>query len=248
LCVEKEFDTNCSQNLLGCQAEKMQDWHLNVAKCEAVMNKPVVPSASAAISQVSSAASLTELNRRFLELVSQRLAAPSLDSFLGLPADLGPRLARLTRQERDAAAAGPFALFDVRFSDEAHWQLRLQSPIWQVADAPTTDRESAEFVRLAVFYAWHLAATRPLDAQLMLGMAAATAEALRAVTLDRLPGIAAAEQRYLAARWHERSRFWPALAEAAAAPGGPRLRRVQLHGLQLTAAARLPKAASYPRA
>jgi hypothetical protein len=212
------------------------------------MNKSLVPAVSVAIAPVASAASLTELNRRFLELISRRLAVPSLDSFLGLSADLGPRLARLTRQERDAAAAGPFALFDVRFSEEAHWQLRLQSPVWQVADAPPADWETGEFVRLAVFYAWHLAATRPLDAQLMLGMAATTAEALRAITLDRLPGIAAAEQRYLAARWHERSRFWLALAEAAAIPGGPSLRRVQLYGLQLTAAARLPKTASFPRA
>jgi hypothetical protein len=190
------------------------------------------------------AASLVELNRRFLELMCARLTMAKLDGYLGLPADFGPKIGRLSSAERAAAADCPFALFDVRFRDETHWHVRLQSPAWQIADVPPGDWVAGDFVRVAVFFAWHLSLTDPLSARLVLGLRRATIEEFQAVTLDKLSCIAVAEQRYLSVRWQERPRFWLALAEAAAGPRSSRLRRVQLHGLQFAAADYLPEARS----
>jgi hypothetical protein len=48
------------------------------------------------------------------------------------------------------------------------------------------------------------------------------------------------EAAHLSARWGECTVFWSALTAAAARTEPAALRRVQLHGLQLAAAARLP--------
>jgi hypothetical protein len=190
---------------------------------------------------VRAATSLVELNRRFLELMCVRLNMAKLDGCLGLPAEFGPRIGRLSANERAAVADCPFALFDVRFRDEMHWHVRLQSPAWQISDAPPGDWIANDFVRIAVFFAWHLSIMDPLSARLVLGLRRTTVEEFQTVTLDRLSAIAVAEQRYLSVRWQERPRFWLALTEAAAGTRGSRLRRVQLHGLQFAAADCLPE-------
>ena len=100
--------------------------------------------------------SLHELNHRFLGL------------------NLGPAERALSPEQRLALARCPYALFDLRFHDDAHWLPRLQAaPGWRVADQAAADGECAEFARLALFFAWHLASTTALAAQLVLGMNAA---------------------------------------------------------------------------
>jgi hypothetical protein len=93
---------------------------------------------------------------------------------------------------------------------------------------------------LALFYAWHVAATERLSGQLLLGMSAPTAAAFRRATLDSLPALVAGEAANLCARWRTCNAYWRALVRAASHADAERLRRVQLFGLQLEAAARLP--------
>jgi hypothetical protein len=173
--------------------------------------------------------SLRELNRRYLGLAAAAGSAPALSRVAGLSP---PQLA--------AAADCPYALFDVRFGDEQYWSRRLHGPHqWHVADAPFVLPEAVEFVRLALFYVWHVASGAPLHAQLLLGMPRNVAAAFALLTVDRLPGIAIAEACHLTPRWHTCDAYWNALIDAAARPSAAALRRAQLRGIQFAAAARL---------
>ena len=177
-------------------------------------------------------ASLRELNHRFLDLAAAH-------SELKLPTEAAVHLARLSPQERSAAADCPYALFDLRFHDDVHWRSRL-GEAWRVADEAAVEEDLAAFVRLALFYAWHLASTPKVGGPLWLGMAEPTAAAFRAASLERLPALAASEAANLSARWCTSDFYWRALASAAARGDSRRLRRVQLFGLQLGAARLLP--------
>jgi len=180
--------------------------------------------------------SMHGLNRRFLDLAGKGVLAPGL----------GAQVAPLSATQRAAAADCQYALFDLRFQDDAYWRSRLQNtqPL-RIADAPNADEDIVDFVRLALFYTWHLASSAGLAAHLILGMHANTAAALRRVSVDALPALAATEAPNLTPRWSQCHAYWSALIKAAARPDPAALRRVQLSGLQLAAAVQLP---SEPRA
>jgi len=161
--------------------------------------------------------------------------------FLELPGVGTDRLAALSAAQRAAVAGCPYALFDLRFFDDTHWQRRAHSaPAWSVADTPRVDGRIAVFAQSALFYAWHVASTARMSARLLLGMHDRTAAALGNITVDRLPALALTESPNLTARFRHCDAYWSALAEAAARSDRARLRRVQLYGLQLSAAAQLP--------
>ena len=173
--------------------------------------------------------SLRDLNHRFLDLAAARTEWAA------------GRVAALSPAQRAAAAACPYALFDLRFQDDSHWQMRLRtSASWRVADEPAVDDATVSFVRLALFYAWHVASSAGLKAQLLLGMNGNTAAAFRCFTVNQLPALVATEAMHLSARWSGCAAYWEALTAAASRADPTALRRVQLYGLQLAAAARLP--------
>ena len=175
--------------------------------------------------------SVRGLNRRFLDLAGTVLSLP------GLKVQLAP----LSAAQRAAAANCPYALFDLRFADDAYWRARLQRiGAWRIADEPKADPDTVDFVRLALFYTWHVASSAGLTAHLLLGMHVQTAEAFRGVAVDALSDLALAEAANLTARWSGCSAYWTALTSAAARPDPAALRRVQLSGLQLAAATQLP--------
>jgi hypothetical protein len=173
--------------------------------------------------------SLRDLNHRFLDLT----AARSAEWVAG-------RVAPLSAAQRAAASDCPYALFDLRFQDEGYWRSRLQdSGAWRVADETVADDETIDFVRLALFYAWHVASSAGLRAQLLLGMSGPTAAAFRRITVNQLPALVATEAAHLSIRWSGCTVYWSALTAAAARAEPAALRRIQLYGLQLAAAARL---------
>jgi hypothetical protein len=173
--------------------------------------------------------SLRDLNHRFLDLTAARTS----DWVAG-------RVAPLSAAQRAAAADCPYALFDLRFQDDGYWRGRLQnSGAWRVADESVADDETSSFVRLALFYAWHVASTAGLKAQLLLGMSGTTAAAFRRITVNQLPALVATEAVHLSVRWSGCAAYWSALTAAASRADPAALRRIQLYGLQLAAAARL---------
>lgn len=180
--------------------------------------------------------SLCQLNRRFLELAC---AAGSMGEWgLHVPVDMTARFISLGDERREALAQCPYALFDIRFCDDRQWESSLQDVArWRVADMPDLDARSADFLRLALFYSWHLAQTQPLSAPLILGMTERTACELAKVTLDRLPALFFAHRHHLGLRWPTCRSFWNLLT--AAQPGSATFRRTQLFGFQIAAAVRL---------
>ena len=175
--------------------------------------------------------SMRGLNGRFLDLAGTGLLSPGLARQVGA----------LSPAQRISAANCPYALFDLRFEDDGHWRGRLQAAgAWRIADDPEVDAEIVDFVRLALFYTWHVASSAGLAAHLLLGMHANTAEAFRGISVDALPALALAEAANLTARWSNCSSYWTALIGAAARHDPVALRRVQLSGLQLAAASQLP--------
>jgi hypothetical protein len=185
-------------------------------------------------------APLHDLNLRFLDLAGAHAGGWRTSGALELPAGASERLAPLTASQRAAAAHCPYALFDLRFHDEAHWNARLHGAAqWRVADDGAPE-DAANFVRLALFYAWHVATTTRYAAQLLLGMSERTAIAFRATTLNCLPTLVASEATNLSARFLNSGAYWSALVSAAVRRDENKLRKVQLFGLQLAAAALLP--------
>jgi hypothetical protein len=185
--------------------------------------------------------SLHDLNHRFLDLVGGRGVDWQSAASAGLCAEISVQLTPLSAAQRAAAANCPYALFDLKFHDDHYWRARLQRlDHWHVAEETIATDDTANFVRLALFYAWHVAATARLSAQLLLGMSAHTAAAFRRATLNSLPALVASEAVNLSARWCTCNAYWRALVRAASHADAERLRRVQLFGLQLEAATRLP--------
>jgi hypothetical protein len=189
-------------------------------------------------------ASVRGLNQRFLDLAGggadQWDAARAPGGNLMLAAGLAQQLAPLSRSQRAAVASCPYVLFDLRFEDETYWKHRLtQTANFSVAE-DSADAAVVDFVRLALFYAWHVSCTASLAAQFLLGMSPATVDSFRALGVNSLPGLATAEAANLSARWRNCAAYWSALLDAAARADPNTLRRVQLYGLQLAAAARLP--------
>ena len=176
-------------------------------------------------------ASVRGLNRRFLDLAGNGRLSTALAA----------QVAPLSPAQRAAAADCPYALFDLRFADDAYWRGRLQTQgAVRVADESRSPEDTVDFVRVALFYTWHIASSADLTAHLLLGMHANTAQAFRRVAVDALPALALAESPNLSVRWSGCHAYWNALMSAASRPDPGALRRVQLSGLQLAAAAQLP--------
>jgi len=186
--------------------------------------------------------SLRELNHRFLDLVGNPAGDWLAERRTGWPCDLSRQLAALSVAERKAIASCPYALFDLRFHDHVHWRSRLQpSTQWTVCDAALCDQQTLEFVRLALFFAWHVAATASLAARFLTGMNEMTVAAFRSVTINCIPALAITESVKLTARWSDRPAYWAALTRAASRPNADTLRRIQISGLQLAAALQLAR-------
>lgn len=189
--------------------------------------------------------SVRQLNRRFLDLVATRMVGTAPGAWrsavpAGFSADMSAQIAPLSAPQKAAAASCPYALFDLRFGDDGHWRTRFEaSPRWTVAEEAPMGANTLDFVRLALFFAWHVASTGKVAAQFLLGMNEITAAAFRGATIDCLPALAVTEAVNLTARWNDCPAYWGALTEAAARPNPSGLRKIQLYGLQLAAAARL---------
>ncbi len=185
--------------------------------------------------------SVRELNHRFLDL----LATPSSrwvgTRHVGLSTPVLGQVVPLSVAQKKAVASCPYALFDLRFHDDAYWQTRLLgNNRWGVADELVADQNTLDFVRLALFFAWHVAATGKLAAQFLLGMNEGAVARFRVATIDRLPALVSGEAANLTARWGDCPAYWTALTSAARGRDATGLRRVQLYGLQLAAASHLP--------
>jgi len=229
------------------QDAAMDPWKSLAADGSSLPGDGSVPPIGAAGDFGREIGSLRSLNRRFLDLGC-------------MATSLGGRLARLSAAQKDSVACCPYALFDVRLHDVAHWQGRLcvtgaagvaDSSVRTALDrepsvsADSSDHAAHEFLRLALFFAWHVASassagTSRLAPLLVLGMHARTTAAFARAPVSAIAELAQSEAGCLTARWRDCDSYWSALAAAAEARDEPRLQRVRLYGIQLAAATQLP--------
>ena len=187
---------------------------------------------------------LAALNELGLKLLAQQAAvqaalhgaqaAPLLRELAVLAPKLEPQALR-------RAAACPCLLLDAGFTDVARWRC---APPGQVGDAAAaaggpayfTVPATVEVARLVLTFAWHLARTQLGAARLLLGMPAACAGPIAALTLRRVHALAERHPEWLRPRWPGRPQVWRELLTAADA-GEPRaLEQAHMHGLTLLAA------------
>src|ERR1700761_540761 len=94
-------------------------------------------------------ASLRDLNLRFLDLVAAHAADWRAGDPVRIPPEAAGPIGPLAGAQRAAAADCPYALFDLRLNDDAHWQSRAAAPAGHlVADAPPPAEDIARFVHL----------------------------------------------------------------------------------------------------
>ncbi len=184
--------------------------------------------------------SLHTLNKLFLGLVRTRSAEEAQDWSLRVPSAIAHRLSLLSDTQRDALVSSPYALFDLRFGDDSHWRRLLTEPEAGVRDREPPRAETAQFVWLALFYAWHVANSAPMSTLLVLGMGEATARELAQLSLDRVAALVEPQSGHLSLRWAQRPAFWNRVIETAGEPQSSNFRRAQLFGLQIAAAQHLP--------
>jgi len=183
---------------------------------------------------------LAELNELGVTLLAQQAAlhgaqaAPLLREIAVLAPRLDPQALR-------RAAACPCLLLDAGFTDATRWRSAPPGQVGEAAAAAAgaayfTVPATVEVARLVLTFAWHLARTQLGAARLLLGMPAACAGSIAALTLRRVYALAERHPEWLRPRWLGRPQVWRELLTAADA-GEPRaLEQAHMHGLTLLAA------------
>jgi hypothetical protein len=182
--------------------------------------------------------SLEELNEQCMELLAEQAAAQPMHGNL-LLRQVGDMWRSLDRSARQRVASSPYLLMDVGFTDPYRWQ-RMQGP--QVnAPLPVpyggffTVPQAASVAKQVFTYAWHLASTRSLAAQLRLGASEQCAHLISACTVTQIHQLAEQHPEWLRPRWPTKVKVWRNLLLAAASGDGIALERTRMHGFQLLA-------------
>lgn len=184
---------------------------------------------------------LAELNEQCLELLCEQAAAGAARS---RPAPLGGLEALwsgLDTATRRRAARCPFLLADAGFTGgcrppwlrERGVQDRDRPP---VSAAFFTVPRTVPVTRLVLAYAWHLARSESVAAQLFLGMSIRCVDSVAACTLRQIILVAESEPRLLRPRWPDRLEIWRELLAAARGGEPSAMERFRIRGLQLLAA------------
>lgn len=202
------------------------------------------------------------LNRDYVELLlAEQRAAATNAAIETLPLKVLAALEGLGREALALLTATPFALWSLRFDDLHFWAEVLRDSLpgtTTVGERVGTPLEAQHSVRsdesfearygapiawpmrtgfceVALFLAWHTAASNRVAARVLFAMPDSVAAMLVRVRLWRLMRIAIDFPGLLMPRWPNNPVFWPDLARFAAAGDQRRLATTQLLGTQLLA-------------
>ena len=182
--------------------------------------------------------SLEELNEQCLELLADQAAAQPAHGNL-LLRQIGEIWYSLDRAARQRAASCPYLLVDVGFTDSSRWR-RIHGPhVHSPPPAPYggffTVPQAASIAKQVFTYAWHLASTRSMAAQLRLGASAHCAHLISTCTVTQIHQLAEQHPEWLRPRWPTKVKVWRNLLLAAASGDSVALERTRMHGFQLLA-------------
>lgn len=188
-------------------------------------------------------ASIHQLNLDYLQLLIAEHEAPRSGGQLQhLPPRQVAALAALPLRALRALAAVPYTLYSLGFEDEKFW-----SSVSVNATAVTPDTLAHRYARvgdqsahymfceLALFHAWHVAATNTMAARVIYAMPYATAQRLSGTPLWQIRCIAASYDVLMMPRWPTNPAFWPDLVRFAGMDDSRRLHITRLLGTQLIA-------------
>jgi len=189
-------------------------------------------------------ARIQQLNLDYLELmIAERASTDCAGQLQHLPPTQRAALAALPASALPALAATPYTLYSLGVEDESFWASICASaidgaPSSVVHRYARTNGASTQqaFCELAIFHAWHVAATNPMAARVIYAMPYTTAQRLAATPLWQITRIASSHAVLLMPRWPTNPAFWPDLIRFAAAHDMRRLFPARLLGVQLIAA------------
>jgi hypothetical protein len=182
--------------------------------------------------------SLEELNEQCLDLLADQAAAQPAHGNL-LLRQVGEIWRSFDRSARQRAASCPYLLVDVGFTDPNRWrriegqQVNLPPPV-PYGGFFTVPR-AASVAKQVFTYAWHLASTKSMAAQLRLGAPAHCAHLISTCTVTQIHQLAEQHPEWLRPRWPTKVKVWRNLLLAAASGDGVALERTRMHGFQLLA-------------
>jgi hypothetical protein len=182
--------------------------------------------------------SLAELNAQCLELLSeQALALPAqANLFLHNVSEMWRSLDPLARRR---VASCPYLLIDAGFSDPGHWRWLEERHVNETPPSPYnvffTVPRAPTIARQIFLYVWHLAQSKSLTAQMLLGVPAPCMRLIGACTLREAHGLADRHPDWLRPRWTNKVKLWRELFLAAASGEPLVLESAYMHGLQLLA-------------
>ena len=193
---------------------------------------------------------LAELNERCLALLAEQALRPvaPLPPVPPMFRELPDLWGQFDTAARRRAAACPYLLMEVGFSDPYRWQRLSDQHASARAEVADTQRAplifdrgfftapSLQQVARSVFTgSWHIAQTQPLEATLYLGMPAQCVALLRTCSIMQLTDLAEQHASWLRPRWPGRPKVWRRLLEAGICGDSNKLEMARLHGVQLLA-------------
>ena len=163
---------------------------------------------------------IAELNCAFLQLLSRHIDhAKPMARVFGLHYDVAAKLRAASDDTVRLLAGCSYTLFDLRLGDATFWQAVRRNHVPETYSAtamPEEVRSDARyFTEAALLYAWHLARTRPLAAQLTMGMNQQIVDGFAAKSIISLCATAATAGGLLAATHADNRVFWPDLMRYA---------------------------------
>jgi hypothetical protein len=182
--------------------------------------------------------SLAELNAQCLELLFEQALTLPAQANLFLH-NVSEMWRTLDVQSRQRVASCPYLLIDAGFGDPDHWRWLDERHVNEAPPPPYnvffTVPRAPTVARQIFMYVWHLAQSKDLTAQLLLGVPAPCARLISACTLREVHGLAERHPDWLRPRWPDKVKLWRELLLAAASGEPLALQGAYMHGMQLLA-------------
>jgi len=172
------------------------------------------------------------LNEHCLELLAGVAATDAVQAS-ALALANGELWAKSSPEARKRAARMPFVVLDLHFADEQWWRSAIAKPICVVREPEIFNglpiELSERLVQETLMFAWQMARSDRIAAQVSFAMRPPVAQMIGALTPRQVRDIASRRRGDIQLRWHEDGHFWGDLLLAAETGDDERVAELQLH-------------------